>query len=63
MIFGMDSPVKGTQHGTLPHLTSSGANITAGITPKWVAEHGAAIGVDGRRIAFVNSVGSDMAVR
>jgi len=33
----------------------------AGITPKWVAEHGAEIGVDGSRIAFVNSVGGDMA--
>jgi acetyl esterase/lipase len=46
-------------------LASSDANIErqniAGITPKWVAEHGAEISVDGGRIAFVNSVGGDMA--
>ena len=62
----MDSPVNGTHHGTLPRLASSDANIKrqnmAGISPKWVAEHGAEIGVNGSRIAFVgNSVGGDMA--
>ena len=50
---------------SVANFSISDANIKrqnmAGITPKWVAEHGAEIGVDGSRIAFVNSVGGDMA--